>query len=132
VTVGAFDALSMADSALGAHQTWLDALADNIANVNTYEPMTSSAFQAQYPIFQARPGGGVEVSGIATSDATGTVVSDPDSPLADKDGYVRAPDIDMASQMSQLIMAQRGYEASVQVTKTAQDTYDSAIQIGGK
>ena len=50
--------------------------------------------------------------------------------MADADGYVRAPDIDMGSQMSQLIMAQRGFQASVQVTKTAQDTYTSALQIG--
>jgi flagellar basal-body rod protein FlgC len=40
--------------------------------------------------------------------------------------------MDMASQMSQLIMAQRGYQASVQVTKIAQDSYSSALQIGGQ
>jgi flagellar basal-body rod protein FlgC len=43
---------------------------------------------------------------------------------------VRAPDIDMASQMTQLVMAQRGFQASVQVTKNAQETYASALQIG--
>jgi len=43
---------------------------------------------------------------------------------------VRMPDIDMASQMSQLVMAQRGFQASVQVTKDAQETYSSALQIG--
>jgi flagellar basal-body rod protein FlgC len=32
--------------------------------------------------------------------------------------------------MSQLIMAQRGFQASVQVTKDAQDTYNAALQIG--
>ena len=36
----------------------------------------------------------------------------------------------MGSQMSQLVMAQRGFQASVQVTKNAQDTYTSALQIG--
>jgi flagellar basal-body rod protein FlgC len=54
----------------------------------------------------------------------------PDHPLADANGYVRTPDIDMGSEMSQLIMAQRGFQASVQVTKSAQDTYASALQIG--
>jgi flagellar basal-body rod protein FlgC len=38
--------------------------------------------------------------------------------------------MDMASEMSQLIMAQRGYESSVQVTKVAQDTYTAALSIG--
>jgi flagellar basal-body rod protein FlgC len=32
--------------------------------------------------------------------------------------------------MSSLVMAQRGFQASVQVTKTAQDSYASALQIG--
>ena len=36
----------------------------------------------------------------------------------------------MSSQMTQLIMAQRGFQASVQVTKNAQDTYTAALQIG--
>ena len=51
------------------------------------------------------------------------MVHKPDNPLADADGNVRLPDIDMASQMTQLIMAQRGYQASASVTKNAQDTY---------
>jgi len=126
----AFSLLRIANTALGAHQTWMDALADNIANVNTYTSTSGSAFQAQYPIFTSDPNGGVDVTGVAQSDPQGREVSMPDSALADANGYVRAPDIDMASEMSQLIMAQRGYEASVSVTKTAQDTYTAAIGIG--
>jgi len=128
----AFNLLRVADEAMGAHQTWMDALGDNIANVNTYQPTSGNAFQAQYPIFQADPSGGVRVAGVAQSDPQGREVSMPDSPLADADGYVRAPDIDMSSEMSQLIMAQRGYEASVDVTKTAQTTYNAALSIGQK
>lgn len=130
--MGAFDSLSIANTALGAHQTWIDALAGNIANVNTIEPTSRNAFQATYVEFSPRSDGGVDVSGFAKGDPTGQVVSQPDSPLADAQGYVRAPDIDMAAQMGQLVMAQRGYQASVQVTKTAQDTYAAALQIGEK
>ncbi|MDX6324790.1 MAG: flagellar basal-body rod protein FlgC [Nocardioidaceae bacterium] len=128
--MGAFDMLAIANTSLGMHQTWLDALANNIANVNTIRRTSQKAFQAQMVIANARPGGGVDVAGIALSDPTGRVVSDPNSPLADANGMVRAPEIDMASQMSQLVMAQRGFQASVQVTKNAQDTYTSALQIG--
>ena len=88
------------------------------------------AFQAQMIIAQSQPGGGVDVAGIALSDPEGVLEYAPDHPLADEDGYVRAPSMDMASQMSQLVMAQRGYQASVQVTKYAQDSYSSALQIG--
>lgn len=127
---GAFDTLRIADTALGAHQTWLDAIANNIANVNTYEPTSQNAFQAQYPIFQSDPEGGVDVSGIAEGDPQGIEVSMPDSPMADSKGYVRAPDESMSTQMGMLIMAQQGYQASVSVTKTAQTEYDAALQIG--
>jgi flagellar basal-body rod protein FlgC len=130
--MGAFDTLGIANSALGAHQVWLDAIADNIANVNTITPTSENAFQATYVEFGARPDGGVDVTGFSQSDAEGRLVSDPGNPLADADGYVRAPDTDLSSQMGQLVMAQRGFQASVQVTKTAQDEYAAALQIGAK
>jgi len=130
--MSAFEALRIANSSLGAHQTWLDALAGNIANANTITSTDEDAFQATYVIFQSRSDGGVDVSGFAGSDPEGRLVQSPDHPLADEDGYVRAPDIDMPSQMSQLIMAQRGFQAQVQVTKTAQDTYTAALQIGAR
>ena len=128
--MGAFDALNIASSSLGMHQTWLDTLSYNIANANTVRSTDDDAFQAQMVIAQSQPGGGVDVAGIALSDPEGVLEYAPDHPLADEDGYVRAPSMDMSSQMSQLIMAQRGYQASVQVTKFAQDSYSSALQIG--
>lgn len=128
--MGAFDMLRIANTSLGFHQTWLDALANNIANINTAKPTSGNAFQAQMVMAKARPDGGVDVGGIAYSDPQGRVVNDPESPLADAEGNVRMPDVDLASEMSQLVMAQRGFQASVQVTKDAQDTYSSALQIG--
>jgi flagellar basal-body rod protein FlgC len=130
--MGAFDLLRIAGSGLGMHQTWLDALGRNIANVNTVRATDETAFQAEMIVAEADPNGGVDVRGIATSDPEGMLVHDPDHPLADEDGYVRAPAMDLSSQMSQLIMAQRGFQASSQVTKYAQDSYSSAIQIGGR
>ncbi len=128
--MGAFDALSIAGSGLSTHQTWLDSLASNIANTNTVKPTSANAFQAEMLVLGARPGGGVEVTGKALSDPGGILVHDPESALADANGDVRAPAIDMASQMSQLIMAQRGFQASSQVVSFAQDTYTAAIGIG--
>ena len=128
--MSAFEMLRIANTSLGMHQTWLDALANNISNVNTVTGTDEDAFQAQMVNARARTDGGVEVESIELGSAEGRMTYQPDHPLADEDGYVRAPDIDMGSQMSQLIMAQRGFQASVQVTKNAQDTYASALQIG--
>lgn len=128
--MGAFEALRIASSSMGMHQTWLDTLAHNIANVNTVRRTDQTAFQAQMLMAESLPEGGVRANGIALSDPTGRVVHDPTHPLADAEGYVRLPEVDMNSQITQLIMAQRGFQASVAVTKNAQDTYASALQIG--
>ena len=128
--MGAFDALRIAGSSLGMHQTWLDALAHNIANVNTVKATDESAFQEQLVVASARDDGGVDVAGVELGSAEGRLTHQPDHPLADADGYVRLPDMEMSDQMSSLIMAQRGFQASVTTTKHAQDTYAAALQIG--
>lgn len=132
--MGAFDALGIAGSGMAMHQTWLDTLGFNIANVNTVRPTSQSAFQAQYVMAQStqgpQGGTGVQVSGLALGDPVGRLVYQPDHPLADAKGYVRMPEIDLGSQMTQLIMAQRGFQAQSQVIRNAQDVYSSALSIG--
>ncbi len=132
--MGAFDMMNIAGSGLNMHQTWLDSLSYNISNVNTVRSTSQSAFQAQYVMAQSlegpEGGEGVRVSGIARGSATGRMVYQPDHPLADANGYVRMPDIDLGSQMSQLIIAQRGFQAQSAVVKNAQDVYSSALSIG--
>ena len=73
---------------------------------------------------------GATVSGIAFGDATGRLVHDPTNPLADAAGMVRYPDIDMGDQMTQLMIAQRGYEANLSVVDRAKDAYQQALSIG--
>ena len=128
--MGAFDMVNIAGSGLGMHQTWLDAISHNIANANTARPTDQAAFQARFVMAQAQTEGGVRVSGTALGDAEGRMVHDPSHPLADDNGYVRMPDIDMGREMSQLIMAQRGFQAQASVIKNAQDIYASALSIG--
>ena len=128
--MGAFDMLRIANSSLGMHQTWLDALAHNIANANTVRATGEDAFQQQMVVARALPEGGVDVAAIELGDAEGVLQYAPDHPLADADGMVRTPAMDMSVQMTSLVQAQRGFQASVQVTKTAQDSYNAALQIG--
>lgn len=126
-----FDAIGIAATGLTVHRKWLDAVADNIANVNTAKPTSGAAFQARYVVAQEGEGTtGVYVKGAAFGSAEGRLVYEPANPLADKDGYVRYPDIDLASQMGQLIMAQRGYQANAAVVDRAKETYQAALQIG--
>ncbi|WP_350348559.1 flagellar basal body rod C-terminal domain-containing protein [Agromyces sp. G08B096] len=126
-----FDAIGIAGTALTVHRKWLDAVSDNLANANTATSTAGDAFQARYVIAQAGAGTtGVYVQGAAFGDAEGRLAYQPDHPLADADGYVRYPDIDMSSQMGALIMAQRGYQANAAVVDRARETYLAALQIG--
>ena len=126
-----FDAIGIAATGLTTHRKWLDAVSDNIANANNVSGTDGSAFQARYVVAQEGAGNsGVYVAGAQYGDAEGRLVYQPDHPLADAGGYVRYPDIDMSEQMSNLILAQRGYEANAAVVDRAKSTYEAALQIG--
>jgi flagellar basal-body rod protein FlgC len=126
-----FDAIGIAGTGLTLHRKWLDAISDNLANINTAKPTSGPAFQARYIEAQEGQGvTGVYVAGAAYGDAVGRLVYEPGNPVADAKGYVRYPDIDLSSQMGALIMAQRGYQANAGVVDRAKETYQAALEIG--
>ncbi len=129
-----FGAIGIASTGMTVYRKWIDAVSDNLANMNNATSTTEAAYQAKYVVASEIPptenGGGAQVAGIALGSAEGRVVYEPTNPLADEDGYVRYPDIDMASQMTQLIMAQRGYQANAAVVDRAKSSYEAALQIG--
>lgn len=131
-----FNSIDTSWTGLATYQTWLNVIADNIANVNDESPTSGPAFQAEFVQAQAKPagpdgvGGGVEVVGFPKSSAQGQVSYDPDNPIADANGMVRRPDIDMSQQMGNLIMAQRAFQANASAVSRSTDMYKSAIDIG--
>ena len=126
-----FNAIGVAGTGVTVHRKWLDAVADNIANVDNVNRTSENAFQARYVIAQAaQDGNGVQVGGIALGSAEGKLSYEPDNPLADTEGYVRRADIDLGSQMAQMIMAQRSYQANLSVVDRARDSYTAAINLG--
>ena len=126
-----FNAIGVAGSGVTVYRKWLDAVSDNIANVDNVTRTSENAFQARYVIAQeAADGNGAQVGGIAYGSAEGQLAYEPDNPLADSEGYVRRPDIDLGSQMAQMIMAQRAYQANLSVVDRAKDSYTAAINLG--
>lgn len=126
-----FDSINIATTGVAVYRKWLDAVSDNIANVNDASPTSGSAYQAEY--VQAGPvagGQGAVVTGIQRGSAAGREVYQPGNPLADANGMVRYPDIDLSDQMGQLIMAERGYQANLAVVDRAHDAYQAALQLG--
>jgi flagellar basal-body rod protein FlgC len=140
--IAVFEALKIVNSGMQLHQTWMDAISDNVANINTVRSTRQAAFQARYVLAQAAenggPGvaigggvsGGVSVAGVALGSAEGRLVYSPDHPLADEKGYIRLPDIDLGEQMTDMIMAQRGYQANAANLDRIRASYQAALQMG--
>ncbi len=129
-----FDTLGISGSGLMVHRKWLDAVSDNISNVNTVRRTDEDAFQERFIVAQAvdygSGEGGVRVARAEFASAEGRLVHAPDHPLADADGYVKYPDVDLGDQMTQLLMAQRGYQANLAVVERATNMYQAALQLG--
>ena len=126
-----FNVIGVAGSGVTVYRKWLDSISDNIANIDNVSRTSENAFQARYVVAQeAQDGNGAQVGGIALGSAEGQLAYEPDNPLADTEGYVRRPDIDLGSQMAQLMMAQRAYQANLSVVDRARESYQAAINLG--
>jgi flagellar basal-body rod protein FlgC len=126
-----FNAIGVAGTGVTVYRKWLDAVSDNIANIDNVTRTSEDAFQARYVVAQeAQDGNGAQVGGIAYGSAEGNLSYEPDNPIADSEGYVRRPDIDLGSQMAQMMMAQRAYQANLSVVDRARDSYTAAINLG--
>ena len=130
-----FDTLGISGSGLLVHRKWLDAVSDNMSNINTVNPYDAEPFRERLIVAQAvdygSGTGGVRVARAEFGgDPEGRVVYDPSHPLANEEGMVRYPDIDMGDQMVALMMAQRGYQANLAVVERATNAYQAALRLG--
>ena len=130
-----FDTLGISASGLMVNRKWMDAVSDNMSNLNTVNPYDDEPFRERLIVAQAvdygSGTGGVRVARAEFGgDPEGRIVYEPDHPLANEEGYVRYPDIDMGDQMVALLMAQRGYQANLAVVERATQAYQAALQLG--
>lgn len=131
--MGPFDALDIATTGAQVSQQWLDAVANNVANVNTDRPAGQQPFRAELVVAQSDPNGkGVIATGVALQGGTPPVTYDPGNPLANAQGYVTHPVDDLSTQMADMIASSRMYEMNLNVMDTANQTYQHALQIGDK
>lgn len=129
--MGAFDALGIAASGARVSRTWLEAVSHNVANVNTVRPADQDPFRAQLVVARARNDGtGADVAAVVKAGGEAGVRYDPAHPFADGQGYVRLPVVDLATQMSDMIGAQRSYQANLSVLRSSQEAYQAAMRLG--
>jgi flagellar basal-body rod protein FlgC len=142
--MGLFDALDISASGLIAERTRMDVTSQNLANAQ------SSGYKRQDVVLReagggfanvlgkaigassSEPGGtnrGVEVAEVVTDKAEQRRVYDPGHPDADAQGYVRLPNVNAVSEMTDLISASRAYEANVTAMNTAKQMFSKTLEI---
>lgn len=130
----AFRSLDIAASGLTAHRQWMDLIAGNIANAQTTETPEGGPFRRQLALFMelqdTRGGGrGVRVDDVLDDTSELRMVYEPAHPHADENGYVSYPNVNVVSEMVDLIAAQRAYEANGTVIESAKSSFLRALQL---
>ena len=129
--MGLFGALDTASSGVHLSRVWMDAVSDNVANLNTVRKAGEEPFRARLVVAQSRPGlAGVQVAGIELKGGDPVQTYDPDNPLADEGGYVTRPQVDLSEEMTHMLVSQRLYQANLSMIQQARDTYQAALTIG--
>ena len=131
---GPFSSIDIASTGMGFARYWSETVSHNIANINTVSTF-DKPFRARMVVAQpidpsSATGGGVAVAQVNEQAGDPAKLYQPDSPLANADGYVAAPVDDLAGQMSDLILASRMYQANISVHKEAREALESATTLG--
>lgn len=133
----------VAASAMSAQSIRLNTVASNIANADTASSSSDQVYKARVPVFQAiqnqlldNPSGvqsassGVRVLGIVESDAELEARYQPDHPLADSDGYVYYPNVNVVEQMADMISASRAFQINAEVMNAAKAMAQRVLNLG--
>lgn len=131
-----FGVFGTSGSGMSAYQTWLDAVAGNVANINDTSATNQPVYQSESINVAPEAGGsdgltqGVKVTGVRLGSAQGVLAYEPNDPRADAKGMIRHTDVDLGSQMVQMIEAERAYQANVSTISQARQAYQSALGLG--
>ena len=128
-----FDVLA---SGLEAQRIRLNTIASNLANIESYEK-NGKPYKRLEPVFRAMVNEETFKSGIAEvkvekiiqSSYPTVKVYDPSNPMADKDGYVEKPNVNLAKEMTDLITATRVYQANLNALNLNRDLILKTIEM---
>lgn len=126
----------IAGSALTAQSQRMNVSASNIANANSAVGPDGQPYRARHVVFEMTPSagaeavGGVKVSSVIQSSAPPRMQYDPGNPLADAQGYVALPNVDVVAETVNMISASRSYQANVEVVNTAKSIMAKTLMLG--
>ncbi len=145
--MGLFQSFNISASGMTAERFRTDVIAENVANVNTTSKADGTPYRRKIVTFETRPatsfskvlqgsreaaiGNGVRVSSVTEDYESDFIMEyDPANPDADENGYVSYPNVNIVTEMTNLIDASRAYEANVTAFDASKAMAQAGLQIG--
>jgi flagellar basal-body rod protein FlgC len=142
-----FKSMEISSSALTAQRLRMNILSSNLANARTTRTPEGGPYKRQDVVFSAVPNApsdfsdflddtfmtqlkNVKVVDVHKDAKEPKKMFDPTNPDSDKNGYVAMPNIDVMSEMVNMISATRAYEANVTVMNESKSMALKALEIG--
>lgn len=143
-----FQAFNISASGMTAERFRTDIIAENVANVNTTRTEDGTPYRRKIVTFAEKDsgsfgemlartrgrmygGGGVKVTKVAEDTESDYIMNyDPSHPDADENGYVSYPNVNIVTEMTNLIDASRGYEANVTAFNAIKSMAEAGLQVG--
>ena len=134
-----FNIFDVAGSALNAQTLRLNTTSSNLANANSASSSTDELYKSRQPIFATMLSNefddkngsvGVQVLGIVEKQDPGRAEYNPGHPMANDEGYVYMPNVNVIEEMANMISASRSYQTNVEVMNTAKQMMMRTISLG--
>jgi flagellar basal-body rod protein FlgC len=142
-----FNAMEISSSGLSAQRTRMKVISSNIANINTTRTPNGGPYRRRDVIFGALPAERnfqeelvsqtvdkgnrhVKVLGVVEDSRAPKLKYDPNHPDANEEGYVALPNIDIAEEMTNLMISKRSFEANIAAINATKNMITNALDIG--
>ena len=134
-----FRVMDIATTGMSAEGVRLNTTASNIANANSVSSSYEDTYKARHPVFAAQlqqasddlaKGSGVQVLGIVESPKPLQIEYSPGHPMADENGYIYKPNINVIEEMADMMSASKSYETNVQLADTTKRIFRRVLQLG--
>jgi flagellar basal-body rod protein FlgC len=136
-----FNIMNISGTGMAAETVRLNTTASNIANANSVSSSYEDAYKARHPVFAAAmqqasqdqtKGVGVNVLGVVESQKPLQVEYAPNNPMADANGFIYKPNVNIVEEMADMLSASKAYETNVQVADTTKRIFRRVLQLGQK
>lgn len=128
----------IAASGMTAQTLRLNTTASNLANADSVSSSEGTTYRARHPVFRAALDDvfsdmhevRVDVAGIVESQAPLHSRYEPNHPMANEDGYVFTPNVNVVEEMANMISASRAYQTNVEIVNTAKQMVLRVLSLG--